>query len=372
MDPVLPGYGVNALSDLLPAVSAHLGVRGYEDVIGIPDGLRYVLLLVDGLGLELLNSSAAVAPFLHSLLPDSLTLTSVVPSTTASALTSLGTGLTPGQHGIAGYSFRNPFSGGLLNTLVWENGLSGLDVQPRLTAFERLAKDGVVVSSVIPAAFEGTGLTEAGLRGGRFVGVVDPFDAGRRIDQVVTAAEAGERTLVYCYERSLDHVGHGRGVGSVEWAAALSWVDDLARGLRSALPADVRLLITGDHGMIDVPDAARLVVEDEPGLLADVELFAGEGRFRQLYTRAGRADAVASRWRDRLGPAAWVRTRQDAIDEGWFGDVANSLASRFGDVLVAMADDCVVLTRTLPRELRLVGQHGSLTPAEMLVPLLVA
>ncbi len=160
------------------------------------------------------------------------------------------------------------------------------------------------------------------------------------------------------------------GLGSPQWLTELAAADALVGSLRAALPDDVRLVITGDHGMVNVPKERRLLVEDEPDLMAEVTAFAGEGRFRQLMTPA--AEVVASRWQDRLGNAAWVRTRAEAIDEGWFGDVSPRLSDRFGDVLVAMADDGAVLSRTLPRELDLVGMHGSLTPAELAVPLLVA
>jgi len=121
--------------------------------------------------------------------------------------------------------------------------------------------------------------------------------------------------------------------------------------------------------MVDVAADARILVEDEPDLLAGVDLLAGEARFRQLYT--GEPDAVASRWRDRLGEGAWVRTRAEAADEDWFGYLVPNLASRFGDVLVAASDPLAILTRAMPGELKLIGMHGSLTPAEMYVPLIV-
>jgi hypothetical protein len=112
-------------------------------------------------------------------------------------------------------------------------------------------------------------------------------------------------------------------------------------------------------------------VEDEPGLLGSVRVLAGEGRLRQLYTAPGDAEAVLARWRERLGDRAWVVTRDEAFAAGWFGARNPQLAERFGDVLVAMRDDGAVMTNALPKELSLVGMHGSLTPDEMLVPLLV-
>jgi hypothetical protein len=141
--------------------------------------------------------------------------------------------------------------------------------------------------------------------------------------------------------------------------------------LREALPDDVTLVVTGDHGMVDILPAHMILVEDEPGLMAGVSALAGEGRFRQLYVDDDRPKRVAQRWRDHLGDRAWVRTRDEAVDEGWFGPVADDVRERYGHVLVAMRDAWAVMTRQYPRELNLVGMHGSLTEAEMLVPLLL-
>ncbi len=150
----------------------------------------------------------------------------------------------------------------------------------------------------------------------------------------MAGADRGERSLVYGYERELDHQGHASGCASAEWRRQLVQVDDRCQALRDALPDDVRLVITADHGMLDVPLGRRVVVEDEPELLAGVTVLAGEPRFRQLYVDHDRPERVADRWQDRLGSAAWVRTRDDAIDDGWFGPVderpAGALRARAG------------------------------------------
>ena len=368
--PLVPAYGTGSLADLLPSAAAHLGVPGVVDRLGLPPADRYVVLLVDGLGAEQLRAYADRAPFLAGL-PER-TLTSTVPSTTATALTSLGTGLVPGAHGLAGYSFWYPPIRDVLTTLRWPAGVSGEDVQPQLTAFERTSGAGVACGTVAPANFARSGLTTAALRGARFWPVHDEADLSARLTLVASAAELGDRSLTYCYERGLDHAGHPHGVGSQPWLTALARADELALRLRDSLDESVRLLVTGDHGMVNVPLDARLIVEDQPSLLRDVNALAGEGRLRQLMVAAGTAEAVASRWRDAMGERAWVRTREEAVAEGWFGELAPRFAGRFGDVLVAMADDGAVMTRRLPRELGLVGMHGSLTSAEMVVPLLIA
>lgn len=367
--PVLPAYGRGSLSDVLPSLAAGMGVPGYENTLRLPASIRTVVLLVDGLGSDLLATYAGQAPALAGARgePGSRVLTSGVPSTTATSLTSLGTGLTPGRHGTAGYAFRNPQDGSLLNALIWAPGLDPHTFQPWPTVFERAVAAGVSVSRVLPERFQGSGLTESGLRGGTFVAVPeDGTDA--RVSAVVDTLADGP-ALTYCYERRVDHAGHGDGVGSASWLHRLRLCDRFVQRLREELPDDVLLVVTADHGMVNVPAHHRIVVEDEPELARDVDLVAGECRFRQLYTH--NAAAVARRWDERLGDRAWVRTREHAVAEGWFGPLDDRVADRFGDVVVAMRSDWAALTTTMPGEFGLVGCHGSLTAAEMLIPLLV-
>lgn len=121
--------------------------------------------------------------------------------------------------------------------------------------------------------------------------------------------------------------------------------------------------------MVDVPSNHQIVIEDTPVLTNGLDLIGGEGRLRQLDR--DRPDEVATRWRRWLGERAIVRTRDEAIDEGWFGTVDDRMRDRIGDVLVALLGDWAIMTLTRPGELTLVGQHGSLTPEEMRVPLLI-
>ena len=184
--PVVPRYGASSLVEVMPAIGAHLGLPGCVDVLGLPDAERYVVLLIDGLGQTNVAASEGLAPYLASR-PDTRTLTSVTPTTTATALTSLGTGLDPGQHGVAGYSFRHPFSTGVLNMLAWEPGLSGLDVQPRLTLSNGSpGRDRHHVRAADPVL--GQRPAEAGLARRRFSPIDDRRDGARRIEQVVDAS----------------------------------------------------------------------------------------------------------------------------------------------------------------------------------------
>lgn len=371
--PLIPRYGHSTLSDLLPGIAAHLGVPGYvDDVLSLPSAARYVVVLVDGLGWQNLYSQVREVSYLAEHLGDARRITSGVPSTTVTSLTSLGTGRAPGTHGIVGYTFWLPEQQQVLNPLIWDVDVPPAVAQPWPTVFDAATAAGIAVTSVSLNRFADSGLTQAALRGAAFSGFESEADEQTRLALVTQAAARGSRSLVYAYERELDHTGHALGCGSDAWVRHLRRIDHMCLRLRAALPADTVLLVTADHGMIDVPDDHRLIVEDEPDLMTDVAIFAGEGRLRQLYLRSGaNADEVAQQWAGRLGDLAWVRTRDAAIAEGWFGDVRAPVRGRIGDVLVALRSDWAVMTRTIPRELTLIGMHGSLTPAEMEVPLVV-
>jgi len=367
---VLPAYGSSSLVNLMPSIGARLAVPGYHaDLLGLPEARRYVVVLVDGLGWHLIRRNLRAAPYLASLLGDADPITVAVPSTTATSLTSLGTGLPPGQHGMVGYTSRVPQTREILNALTWESDLVASAFQTRVTFFEQAAEDGVAVSSVALERFESSGLTEAALRGAEFVPFENEREEEQRVELVVSSAGRGERTLVYAYERELDHRGHLNGCESAAWADQLSRIDRLCERMRAALDDDVALIVTGDHGMVDIPAERQILVEDSPDLVAGVSAIAGEGRFRQLYVDDDVPERVAARWSAVLGPRAWIRTRDEAIEEGWFGPVEEDIRERYGHVLVALRDRYAVMTRQFPRELALIGMHGSLTPDEMVVPL---
>ena len=229
---VTPAYGSANLSDLMPSIGAHLGVPGCaDDVLGLPAGERFVVVLVDGLGWNLVRRAVRDAPYLASLLGDARPITSAVPSTTVTSLASLGTGLVPGQHGMVGYTSRVPSTGEILNALTWESDLLARVYQPRPTIFERAAAAGVSVSSVTLERFEESGLTQAVLRGPEFVPYAEDSTAASRIELTVNAAMRGERSIVYDYERELDHVGHAQGCESEAWHRQL---DHHRRPVRAA------------------------------------------------------------------------------------------------------------------------------------------
>jgi hypothetical protein len=372
----VPGYGQASLSDLLPAVARGLGVPGYETGLRLEPADRVCVFLVDGMGWEALSAHPAEAPFLTSLLPTSLDgsgrpLTAGFPSTTASSLASVGTGLPPGEHGLPGYTVLDPATGELMNQLRWHPWTEPHVWQPHPTVFQQTHAAGVATGQVSAPHFEHTPLTRVALSGGTFLGVAA---AEERMDVAAQRLAAGDRSLVYTYYAELDGNGHRYGMDSAEWRAQLRTVDRLAQRLAEQLPPRSALYVTADHGMVDVPTTpeARFDFDEDWELSAGVARLGGEGRMRHLYAAPGAAGDVAAVWREVLAGQAWVATREEAVELGWFGPrVEDRVRARIGDVVAAMSDDiAIVATRTEPNESALIGMHGSATPAEQLVPLL--
>ncbi|MGD9987363.1 alkaline phosphatase family protein [Pseudonocardia sp.] len=374
--PLLPRYGTASLAEVLPSVLAALGVPGPAP-IALPQVRAACVLLVDGLGAELLAAHAADAPFL-SAMTDAGPLTAGFPSTTPISLATLGTGLPPGGHGIVGLSF-DPGDHALLDSLRWTRAQQGRHVdqrdvhvpeavQPAETALERAAAAGIAVTKVAPGFQRDSGLTRAALRGGDFHGV---FALGDLAAEAVAGLTGPGRRLCYAYHSDLDTLGHVHGPATLPWRLQLRQIDLLVSTIAAALPPDALLVVTGDHGMVTVERAPDF--DSDETLQAGVALLGGDARARHVYTAPGAAADVLAVWTDVLGDDAWVVTRDEAVAAGWFGPLGPHVAGRIGDVVAAMRGGAaLVRSRAEPKLAGLVGQHGSLTSAEQLVPLLVA
>ncbi|HEX5495586.1 MAG TPA: nucleotide pyrophosphatase/phosphodiesterase family protein [Mycobacteriales bacterium] len=376
---VLPRYGDGALADVVPSVLAGLGVVGESDVFGLPEARRVCVLLVDGLGWHLLAEHGDAAPFLASLAAGREPITAGFPSTTATSLAAVGTGMPTGEHGLVGYTFAVS-DGELLNVLGWNRHATGLPadlrdqqvperVQPKPTAFERATQAGVAVRVVAPRSQRDSGLTRAALRGGEFAGV---YAMGDLATSTVDALRSADRVLCYAYHADLDLLGHVYGPGTEAWRAQLAQVDRLAEQIAGRLPSGGLLLVTADHGMVSVAEPDRIDFDTHPHLPDGVAMLGGEARARYVYTEPGATPDVAATWREVLGERAWIRTRAEAIDAGWFGpDVPAQVRDRIGDVVVAARGHTAVVRSATERRLsRFAGQHGSLTAAEQHIPLL--
>jgi hypothetical protein len=366
--PIVPSYGAATLADLSSSVLASLdpGSPESQNVFGLTPAQRACLLIVDGLGWDLLRDHPAVAPFLSELARNSKPITAGFPATTVTSLGSICTGRPPGQHGMLGYQILIPGENRLLNGLRWDTRVDPRRWQPLPTLYERAAAAGLAAVHVAQGSFRGSGLTIATMRGADF----RPADSmGALAAQAASAMWENGRAFVTVYHGDLDNTGHVFGIGSDAWYNQLAHVDKLAEQLASALPSGSFMYVTADHGMVDVGPEDRLDVDAAPELRSGLALLGGEPRARHLYARPGAAGDLLATWREMLGDRAWVLPRDEAIKEGWFGPVDPAMADRIGDVVAAPAGSfAVVATRAEPRESTLFGMHGSLTPSEQLVP----
>jgi predicted AlkP superfamily pyrophosphatase or phosphodiesterase len=360
-DPVIPAYGGPCVSSLVPAL---LG-SGAPAPAWLPEPARsarqVVLLVLDGLGWEQLSARPALAPVMSAMAGGPIT--TVAPTTTATALTSISTGLPPAAHGVLGYRLRVGESD-VLNVLRWRtDGGDARDRYPPDKFQTQAGFAGACPPVVTRAEFAGTGFTRAHLAGTRLFGWRVPSAMVVEVGHLLGAGEP----FVYAYYDGIDKVAHERGFGPY-YDAEVTAADRLVADLTAVLPPGAALLVTSDHGQVQV---AAEPIPVAPELMADVTLLSGEGRFRWLHTLPGTTARVFAAAQEHHGHVAWVRTRQAIVDEGWLGGaVSAELERRLGDVALVPFEPVAFLDPADTGELRLVCRHGSLTSAEVLVPLL--
>ncbi len=369
--PVVPDYGGACLSSVVPAL---LGSEASDVPAWVPEPVRgtaqTVLLVLDGLGWHQLQALADSAPTLAG--GSGGPITSVAPTTTATALTSITTGTPPAVHGVVGYRLRLPATGAqlatgddqVMNVLRWRSGAGDLRASVPARKFQTVAPfGGRPIPAVTRAEFAATGFTAAHLAGTRLVGW---SVASTLVVEVRRLLAAGE-PFVYAYYDGLDKIAHARGLAE-HFVEELRFVDRLVSDLVEALPPGATLVVTSDHGQVEVASAAHL---PHPELLAASVLLSGEGRFRWLHVRPGAIEDAVAIAVEAHGEEAWVRTREQIIDDGWFGGaLAPAVAERLGDVALVARRPVAFLDPADTGETRLAARHGSLTAAEMYVPLL--
>lgn len=372
--PAGPAYGSKTVAEVLTSAAAVLDVPGFANTLSLPAARRVCVVMVDGLGLSLLKQRSGHAPFLRSLLPTAGRLGSAFPSTTAASLASLGTGLPPGEHGMVGYDVLDPAQDKVVNMLGnWDAAVDPQAWQPFPTVLER-ASDHVDVATVSLPRFADSAMTRAALRGGRYIPATG---AHARVSAAVEALSGADRMLMYLYWNELDKAGHRYGSASSEWGNELEELDGALRRLAERVPAGTLVLLTADHGMMDVAQPQRFDYSVDPALVAGVRHTAGEPRMVQLYLEPDATErhreALLQAWQSRYGSRAWIMTRREAVAAGYFGSrVAPHVLPRIGDILIAAREPIALFDarRTNPSAMEMVGQHGSLTRAEREVPLL--
>lgn len=354
-----------SLAGLAPDCLSVMG--GVQGRLGLDAVRSVVLVVVDGLGSGNLGERAGHARFLSAHTGKSLL--SPVPSTTAASLPTILTGTQPGTHGMVGYKTRDPEHDRVVNQLTgWDAGMDPDRWQRSSTIFEKMTAADRRAVAVGPAKFAGSGFTRAVLRGAEYQSAATIAD---RVEVALRIVGEKRPAFVYLYIPELDKAAHKHGWRSDRWLAGLEEVDSCVRALHERAPRQVGIVVTADHGVIDVPRERQVLIEPRSEAMAAVRHVGGEPRFLQLYLQDdASADSVASVWREQEGDRAWVATRAEATAAGWFGDVDATVAPRIGDVLVAARAPLAYYestAETIPAR-RMIAQHGSLSDEERSVP----
>ncbi|KQV07999.1 hypothetical protein ASC63_12610 [Leifsonia sp. Root112D2] len=375
MDLMLPApysHGLS-LADVLPSSLASL--HGQNNAMSLPRTERTVVIVVDGLGAAALRARSGHARYLSARLSKTSTLASGFPTTTAAALATLCTGVTPGKHGLVGYRVFDAAHDRTVNQLNgWDDRLDPARWQRYPTIFEQSSAQGIPSYAIAQARHSDSGFTRAVLRGAQYVPanrISDRFAAARAI------LDRGGKALIYLYVHELDVAAHAHGWQSDAWLAQLETLDSEMSTLGAGLRAGESALVTADHGVLDVPREAQILFDTVPELVAGVRHVAGDPRCLHLHLEpggtSGDADSLAERWRDIEGDRAWVATRSEAVAAGWFGaEVDAEVLPRIGDVMVAARRRVTYYdsreTNTASRDM--IGQHGSFSDEETRVPLI--
>ncbi|CAN5365185.1 alkaline phosphatase family protein [soil metagenome] len=361
-----------SLADVLESCLA--SISGEPSRLGLARVDRAVVLLVDGLGAQALTDRIGHARTLAAAFTPKAVIESGFPSTTAAAIASLTTGVRPGQHGIVGYSVLDPAHDRVVNQLSgWDDRIDPFAWQPIPTIFQRAERAGLLAVAIGPERYRESGFSAAVLRGARYVAAASIADRMARAAEFL--AEPGPPGLAYVYVPELDSAAHAHGTESREWTNALETTDAAARDLVAALGKRHGLIVTADHGLLDIPQHGHIRFDESPALVDGVRFVAGEPRCLQLHFEPDASASVRDRtveaWRAAESGRSWVATRDEAVAADWFGPVRAGVGERIGDLLVAARKNVAYYdSRAGTHGTSMIGQHGSWSPAETRVPVL--
>ena len=378
----LPDYGGGSLVNLMSSITAALGGHSpYQSLAALPPqalaGARHlVLLVIDGLGLNyLLNHDGALRRHLHGQ------LTSVFPSTTASAIPTFLTGLAPQQHGLTGWNmyFREigavvaplPFRVRTGRHALREAGVTPATLFGLTPLFDRLPLPCHVVSprNIVHSDFNVALSGRAQRHGYETLDELFALIAG--------LLRSDAPSYVHAYWPQIDSLAHEYGIGSEPVAVAFAALDTAFEGLLDGVArSSSRIIVTADHGFIDSPPDQTIDLDDHPALRDTLLLpLCGEPRMAYAYVRAGRERQFEDYVRTRLADRVRFFRSEDVLQQGWLGpgEAHPGLRDRLGDYVLIPRGQAI-LRDWLQGEERYthVGVHGGLSEAEMRVPLVVA
>lgn len=360
--PLLPDYFGACTSNVVDALLDELDDPPEWFPASVAGADQVVLLVLDGLGWEQMRDRLALLRGFTQM--DAVPIATVAPTTTATALTSISTGLPPGEHGVIGY--RMSVDHDVLNVLRWTTSKG--DARERIppeSIQHDVAFGGQRPPVVVRAEFRDSGFTRAHLGGCRHVPYRMPSTL---IAEIMHQLRSGE-PFIYAYYDGIDKVAHEYGLDD-SYDTELVFVDRMVEYLVGVLPPGAALVITADHGHVDVGER---IITPHPEVLSHVAHQSGEARFRWLHAHPGSEAELLQVAREHHGDVAWVVDRDTVVGDGWFGPkVLPGPLARLGDVALVPFEPVAFEDPEDTGPFVLKGRHGSMTPAEVLVPLLVA
>lgn len=400
---ILPDYQGRGLANIPGTVLAALGAREERDIAplrdldpSLADGVRaVVVILVDGLGVGQLERLVARGdmPFVASILDRArdrdgaqlFEVTSVFPSTTTAAITTLNTGRTPQEHGNLAYLCWLEEFGQVTQMLRWGPAVirrgsyfddPALDpTRYRLVSsiHSRLRERGARSYVIEPEIFRHEAMTRMHAAEAEYVGYALPSTMGVRLRQLLDQRPWGaELAYVYAYWAGVDTAGHLYGPRSPEHSMEAALVDRTLERALASLPArDTLVLLTADHGHAEVDPAALIDLDGDAELRSLLRHpLAGEPRLVFLHT--DRPDAVRSHIEERWPGTFTLFDRAEAIEAGVFGRGDASAARRRVGDLCAMLDGtrAATIVRVEGQAVQHRGAHGGMTRDEMRVPVI--
>lgn len=344
--------------------SAQLSVLGLENPFDLNVVRSAVIVMVDGLGAENLQSAAKFAPFLASTSQKSIYCG--FPSTTASSITTFASGVSNSEHGLFGYKIFDRSRDEAVNLLSGVDKYSVLDY----LKVEPISNETKVrVHAVTLPEYGDSGFTRATMHGAQHH--FSESIAGRF--EIAANLARTDKALIYVYVPELDQAAHRFGVASSEWQSLLSELDVRTHSLVNNLAKDTGLLVTADHGIVDVAKADHVFLDDIEELKGQLLDVSGDPRVAFLYLRQREKIAEIKLHLSKLfNDAALALEPSEIIDAGYWQDSILQDEDLLPDLVLVATSAIAIYHRDFAKasSLRMIGQHGALADAEIKLPLI--
>lgn len=363
MTTMLPAISPKALNLKDVFLSAEASVLGERNAMNLPRVASSIVVMIDGLGFENLKDSKL--GFMRRSLSETDFAHCGFPSTTASSIASFATGLDASSHGLIGYSIYDRSINELVNLLT---GLDRFSILDYFKGSPLSETSRVSMHAVTLAAYENSGFTRATMHGAKHhfeAEIADRFDVALRL----TREEPG--CLVYLYIPELDKEAHRSGVNSSQWRDVFDSIERAVHMLAAKVGSEVGVIVTADHGVVDVPQINHVYLDEMPYLEGQLLSVSGDPRAPFIYlTETANAPEIASLLSERFGDTAAVVTPEHLVQMNYWNPLILDEVDLMPDLVILALDDIAIFHRAFakPASLRVIGQHGSITERETKVP----